>query len=97
MAAEWGPRVRVNAVCPGLVRTEGSLAAVFGGSRELVERAGRTTGVGRIGEPDDVAWACHYLLSPAATFVSGATLVVDGGPTDGPTQRIVRAIAEGPA
>jgi NAD(P)-dependent dehydrogenase (short-subunit alcohol dehydrogenase family) len=94
MAAEWGPRVRVNAVCPGLIRTEGSLAAVFDGSEELVGRAGATTAVGRIGEPEDVAWACHYLLSPAAAFVSGATLVVDGGPTEGPTQRILRAIAE---
>jgi NAD(P)-dependent dehydrogenase (short-subunit alcohol dehydrogenase family) len=70
------------------------LAAVFGGSEELVARAGRTTAVGRIGEPQDVAWACHYLLSPAAAFVSGATLVVDGGPIEGPTQRILRAIAE---
>ena len=94
MAAEWGPRVRVNAVCPGLIRTEGSLAAVFAGSEELVARAGRTTAVGRIGEPEDVAWACHFLLSPAAAFVSGATLVVDGGQVDGPTQRILRAIAE---
>jgi NAD(P)-dependent dehydrogenase (short-subunit alcohol dehydrogenase family) len=94
LAAEWGPRVRVNAVCPGLIRTDGSLAAMFGGSAELVDRAGRTTAVGRIGEPQDVAWACHYLLSPAAAFVSGATLVVDGGPTEGPAQRILRAIAE---
>jgi NAD(P)-dependent dehydrogenase (short-subunit alcohol dehydrogenase family) len=94
LAAEWGPRVRVNAVCPGLICTEGSIAAVFGGSAELVERAGRTTAVGRIGEPQDVAWACHYLLTPAAAFVSGATLVVDGGPTEGPAQRILRAIAE---
>jgi 3-oxoacyl-[acyl-carrier protein] reductase len=70
------------------------LTAVFGGSEELVERAGRTTAVGRIGEPQDIAWACHYLLSPAAAFVSGATLVVDGGPTEGPAQRILRTISE---
>lgn len=94
LAAEWGPDVRVNAVSPGLVRTEGSMAAVFRGSEELAERAGRATAVGRIGETSDIAWACHYLLSPAAAFVSGATLVVDGGPTEGPTQRILRAIAE---
>jgi NAD(P)-dependent dehydrogenase (short-subunit alcohol dehydrogenase family) len=92
MAAEWGPEVRVNVVCPGLVRTEGSLAAVFRGSEELVAKAGATTAVGRIGEPADIAWACHYLLSPASAFVSGATLVVDGGPTEGPTQRILRAL-----
>ena len=57
-------------------------------------RAGRTTAVGRIGEPDDIAKACHYLLSDAAAFVSGAVLVVDGGPTEGPTQRILRALEE---
>lgn len=94
MAAEWGPRVRVNAVCPGLIRTEGSMAAVFRGDEALAAKAGRTTAVGRIGEPADVAWACHFLLSPAAAFVSGTTLVVDGGPTEGPTQRILRALAE---
>lgn len=94
LAAEWGPRIRVNAVSPGLIRTEGSMSAVFRGSQDLADRAGRTTAVGRIGEPGDVAWACHYLLSPAAAFVTGATLVVDGGPTEGPTQRILRAISE---
>lgn len=94
MAAEWGPRVRVNAVSPGLIRTEGSMEAVFRGSEELAARAGTTTAVGRIGETADIAWACHYLLSPAASFVSGTTLVVDGGPTEGPTQRILRAIEE---
>ena len=92
MAAEWGPDVRVNAVSPGLIRTDGSMAAVFRGSDELAARAGATTAVGRIGEPDDIAWACHYLLSSAAAFVSGTTLLVDGGPTEGPTQRILRAI-----
>jgi NAD(P)-dependent dehydrogenase (short-subunit alcohol dehydrogenase family) len=92
LAAEWGPEVRVNCVSPGLIRTEGSLKAVFGGSEELVTRAGRTTAVGRIGAPSDIANACHYLLSDAAAFVSGAVLVVDGGPTEGPTQRILRAL-----
>ena len=92
LAAEWGPEVRVNCVSPGLIRTEGSLKSVFRGSEELAARAGRTTAVGRIGEPADIAKACHYLLSDAAAFVSGAVIVVDGGPTDGPTQRILRAL-----
>ena len=94
LAAEWGPEVRVNCVSPGLIRTEGSMTAVFSGSEELAARAGATTAVGRIGEPADIAHACHYLLSEAASYVSGAVLVVDGGPTEGPTQRILRAIAE---
>jgi NAD(P)-dependent dehydrogenase (short-subunit alcohol dehydrogenase family) len=92
LAAEWGPEVRVNCVAPGLIRTEGSLAAVFRGDEALVARAGATTAVGRIGEPEDVAYACQYLLSAAASYVSGAVLVVDGGPTEGPTQRILRAL-----
>lgn len=94
LAAEWGPDIRVNCVSPGLIRTEGSMHAVFRDSEELAARAGRTTAVGRIGEPLDIAYACHYLLSEAAAYVSGATLVVDGGPTEGPTQRILRAIAD---
>jgi NAD(P)-dependent dehydrogenase (short-subunit alcohol dehydrogenase family) len=94
LAAEWGPEVRVNCVSPGLIRTEGSMRAVFRDDEELVARAGRTTAVGRIGEPRDIAYACQYLLSDAAAYVSGATLVVDGGPVEGPTQRILRALQD---
>jgi NAD(P)-dependent dehydrogenase (short-subunit alcohol dehydrogenase family) len=92
LAAEWGPEVRVNCVAPGLIRTEGSLKAVFHGDEALVAKAGATTAVGRIGEPADIAYACQYLLSGAASFVSGAILVIDGGPIEGPTQRILRAL-----
>jgi NAD(P)-dependent dehydrogenase (short-subunit alcohol dehydrogenase family) len=94
LAAEWGPHVRVNCVSPGLIRTEGSMKAVFRDDEELAAKAGRTTAVGRVGTPADIAYACQYLLSDAASFVSGAVLLVDGGPTEGPTQRILRAIAE---
>ena len=48
LAAEWGPEVRVNCVAPGLIRTEGSLAAVFRGDEALVARAGGDDG----GRPD---------------------------------------------
>lgn len=92
LAAEWGPEVRVNCVEPGLVRTEGSMQAVFRGDEAVAARAGTTTAVGRVGEPEDVAYACHYLLSDAAAYVTGSVIVVDGGPTEGPTQRILRAI-----
>jgi len=50
--------------------------------------------VGRAGTPEDIAYACQYLLSDAASFVSGAVLVIDGGPTDGPAQRILQAIRD---
>ncbi len=94
LAAEWGPEVRVNCISPGLIRTDGSFQAVFDSSEEKTARAGKTTAVGRIGEPRDIACACQYLLSEAAGYVSGAVLVLDGGPTEGPTQRILRAIAD---
>ncbi len=94
LAAEWGPEVRVNCVSPGLIATEGSLRAVFRGREELVEKAGSSTAVGRVGEVEDIAWACQYLLSEAASFVSGSVLVLDGGPTEGPTQRILRLIED---
>jgi NAD(P)-dependent dehydrogenase (short-subunit alcohol dehydrogenase family) len=96
LAAEWGPRIRVNCVCPGVVVTDGSLQAVFGGDEALVGHAGSTTAVGRLGEPSDVAYACHYLLSDAAAYVSGAVLVLDGGPTEGPAQRVLRALETRP-
>lgn len=92
LAAEWGPEVRVNCVSPGLIRTEGSLRSVFRGREELARRAGASTAVGRVGEPIDIAYACQYLCSEAASFISGTVLVADGGPTEGPTQRILQLL-----
>ena len=92
LAAEWGPEIRVNAVSPGLILTEGSLAAVFGGSQDLADRAGITTAVGRLGQPSDIGMACQYLLSPASAFVSGTVLKIDGGAVEGPTQRILSTV-----
>lgn len=93
LAAELGPEVRVNCISPGLIRTGGSMEAVFGGSEAAAIRAGAAMAVGRVGEPEDIAYACQYLISDAASFVSGTVLVVDGGPTEGPTQAILRAAA----
>ncbi len=92
LAAEWGPAVRVNCVSPGLIRTEGSMRALFGGSTESVTRAGRAMALGRVGEPEDIAWVCHFLLSDAADYVTGAVIPVDGGPTEGVAQRVMRAM-----
>jgi len=92
LAAEWGPEIRVSAVSPGLILTEGSLAAVFGGSQDLADRAGITTAVGRLGQPSDIGMACQYLLSPASAFVSGTVLKIDGGAVEGPTQRILSTV-----
>jgi NAD(P)-dependent dehydrogenase (short-subunit alcohol dehydrogenase family) len=84
LASEWGPDIRVNAVSPGLILTEGS--------QDLADRAGVTTAVGRLGQPSDIGMACQYLLSPASAFVSGTVLKIDGGAVEGPTQRILSAV-----
>ena len=75
LAVELGPRVRVNAVAPGVVRTR--LAEALWQDHEA-EVAARTA-LGRIGEPPDVAGAVRFLASDEAAWITGETLVVDGG------------------
>ena len=94
LAAEWGPVVRVNCVSPGIVLTEGSARALFGGDENKVARVGSTTAVDRVGSPEDIAWAVHYLVSDAASYVSGHVLTVDGGRIEGPADRVRRAIED---
>lgn len=81
LAWELGPTVRVNAIAPGLVRTE--LARGLWQDREA-EVASQIP-LGRLGEPDDVASLALMLVSDATSWVTGQTLVVDGGTTNQPT------------
>jgi NAD(P)-dependent dehydrogenase (short-subunit alcohol dehydrogenase family) len=77
-AVEWGPRgVRVNAVAPGMVRT--AMAEVVYADPAL--HAARTAMVPlrRIGRPEDIGGVVAFLLSEAAAYVTGQTIVVDGG------------------
>lgn len=81
LAAEWSPRgVRVNAVAPGIMATEAAMESVYSNDPERVTQAARRCGMGRLGTAEDLAMACRYLISPAAAFVNGAVLVLDGGP-----------------
>jgi NAD(P)-dependent dehydrogenase (short-subunit alcohol dehydrogenase family) len=77
LAVEWAPKVRVNAVTAGLIRTE--LAAMHYGDEEGIAAVGATVPLGRMGDPSDVASACLYLASPLAAYISGANIVVHGG------------------
>jgi NAD(P)-dependent dehydrogenase (short-subunit alcohol dehydrogenase family) len=77
LAVEWAPRVRVNAVTPGLVETEQS--HLHYGDAEGIAAVAATVPLLRMGTPRDVGDACLFLASPLASYVSGANLVVHGG------------------
>lgn len=78
LAMELGPSgIRVNAIAPGLVETR--FAAAIVKNRDLVEREAARTPLGRYAQPDEIAGAALYLASDAASYVTGHTLVVDGG------------------
>lgn len=77
LAIEWAPKVRVNCVSAGLVRTE--LAHLHYGDEDGIAAVAATVPLGRMGLPLDVANACLFLASPLASYVSGANLVVHGG------------------
>ena len=83
MAQLYSPRIRVNAVAPGFFITEQNRKLLTDEKTgELTDR-GRSiiahTPMGRFGEPDDLIGATLWLLSPAAAFVTGVVVPVDGG------------------
>ncbi|MEV6930660.1 SDR family oxidoreductase [Dactylosporangium sp. NPDC051485] len=77
LALEWAPKVRVNTVTAGAVRTEDN-AAHYGGEDALAAVAA-TVPLGRMATPEDIAAAVLLLASPLAGYVTGSSLVVDGG------------------
>lgn len=83
LATELSPHgVRVNAVAPGWIETDMSRGALAGDPERLKKILSRTP-AGRLGSVDDVGHAVVYLASPAAAFVTGAVLPVDGGASIG--------------
>jgi NAD(P)-dependent dehydrogenase (short-subunit alcohol dehydrogenase family) len=80
LAHEFGPdNVRVNCIAPGLIKTDFA-QALWEDEARLAER-NKTTPLRRIGEPHEIAGAVVYLASPASSFMTGQTIVVDGGVT----------------
>ncbi|WP_282008347.1 SDR family NAD(P)-dependent oxidoreductase [Brevundimonas aveniformis] len=80
LAVEWGPmNVRVNCIAPGLVQTD--FAKYLWENPALLKQVTEPAPLKRIGQPDEIAGAAVYLASPASSYMTGQTLVVDGGIT----------------
>ena len=82
LASEFGPKgVRVNAIAPGLVRTD--FAKALWENPDTLKAVTSVAALQRIGEPHEIAGAAVFLASDAASFVTGQALIVDGGTTFG--------------
>jgi NAD(P)-dependent dehydrogenase (short-subunit alcohol dehydrogenase family) len=80
LAVEWGSKnVRVNCIAPGLVRTD--FARALWENPSIYAKTVSTAPLGRIGEPDEIAGCAVMLAGKAGSFITGQTLVVDGGVT----------------
>jgi NAD(P)-dependent dehydrogenase (short-subunit alcohol dehydrogenase family) len=78
MAASYGrDRIRVNAICPGTIRTRLTADFIERAEREAAD--GRGIPLGRVGAPEDIARCALFLASDDAAWISGAEIVVDGG------------------
>jgi NAD(P)-dependent dehydrogenase (short-subunit alcohol dehydrogenase family) len=77
LAVEWAPKVRVNAVTAGMIKTE--QAHLHYGDEAGIASVSATVPLGRLGEPRDVGDVCLFLASPLASYVSGASILMHGG------------------
>jgi NAD(P)-dependent dehydrogenase (short-subunit alcohol dehydrogenase family) len=79
-SVEWGRRgARVNSISPGVISTSMGHAELEGPTGSFMQAMVAGSGTGRLGTPDDIAAAVEFLASPAASFVTGTDLLVDGG------------------
>ena len=77
LAIEWAPKVRVNAIISGLIKTEQS--EMYYGGKNSIDMVSKTIPLGRMGSPEDIGNGCLFLASDLASYVSGATLEIHGG------------------
>ncbi|MEQ8226841.1 MAG: SDR family oxidoreductase [Rhodospirillales bacterium] len=78
LAVEWGPHnIRANAIAPGLIKTD--FAKALWEDPEARARAEAAYPLGRLGDPEDIAGTAILLASQAGSFITGQTIVVDGG------------------
>jgi NAD(P)-dependent dehydrogenase (short-subunit alcohol dehydrogenase family) len=79
-SVEWGRRgARINSISPGIISTSMGQAELQGPTGSFMRTMVEGSGAGRLGTPDDIAAAVEFLVSPAASFVTGTDLLVDGG------------------
>mgnify|MGYP001192660644 CR=1 FL=1 len=78
MAAELGPKIRVNAIAPGVINTAMTQGMVQG-SVAAVEEMGLNNATGRAGTPEEVAELALFLSSSRSSFITGTTTAIDGG------------------
>jgi NAD(P)-dependent dehydrogenase (short-subunit alcohol dehydrogenase family) len=77
VAMEWAPKVRVNAVTGGMIRTE--LSHLFYGDDDSIAAISENVPLGRLAVPEDIGDVCVFLASPLASYVTGANVVAHGG------------------
>lgn len=85
LGVAWGRRgVRVNCIAPGPIETEGYLDVLHKtekDAQEIYDRVASRVAMGRWGKVEEIAWPCIFLASDAAAFMTGETIVIDGGPS----------------
>jgi NAD(P)-dependent dehydrogenase (short-subunit alcohol dehydrogenase family) len=85
LGVAWGRKgVRVNCIAPGPIETEGYLDVLHKtekDAKEIYERVASRVGMGRWGKVEEIAYPCIFLASEASSFMTGETIVVDGGPS----------------
>jgi len=82
----WGRKgIRVNCIAPGPVETEGYLGVLTkqdpAAAKKAYDAVASRTGMGRWGKVEEIAYPCIFLASEASSFMTGATIIIDGGPS----------------